>query len=94
MQAGYIDDSATIGSAMALERELATYKAHLPSLLEKEGKYVLIHGDDVLETFAAYEDAIKDGYRRFGLQPFLVKQISSIEKVQYITRFVAPHATA
>ncbi len=77
---------------MALEKELATYKANLPSLLEKQGKFVLIHGDDVIETFAAYEDAIKDGYRRFGLEPFLVKQIQAIESVQYVTRCVTPHS--
>jgi hypothetical protein len=75
---------------MALERELETYKANLPSLLEKQGMYVLIHEDEVVETFAAYEDAIKDGYRRFRLEPFLVKQIEAVEKVQYITRFVKP----
>lgn len=76
---------------MALEKELATYKANLPTLLEKQGKYVLIHGEEVVETFAAYEDAIKDGYRRFRLEPFLVKQIEAVEKVQYVTRFVKPH---
>ena len=76
---------------MALETELATYKANLSSLLEKQGKYVLIHGADVVDTFAAYEDAIKDGYRRFKLEPFLVKQIQAIEKVQFITRYVTPH---
>lgn len=75
---------------MALETELATYKAHLSSLLEKQGKYVLIHGSEVVDTFAAYEDAIKDGYRRFKLEPFLVKQIQAIEKVQFITRHATP----
>lgn len=72
---------------MALERELATYKAKLPEFREHEGKFVLIHGDEVVDFFSSYDDAIKDGYRRFGVNnPFLVKQIHSLEQVQYVTR--------
>jgi len=72
---------------MALEKELHTYQSKLPELKQHEGKYVLIHGDDVADIFSSYDDAIKDGYRRFGVNsPFLVKQIMSFEKVQFITR--------
>jgi hypothetical protein len=73
---------------MALEKELATYKSKLPELTESEGKFVLIHGDDVVDTYTSYEDAIKDGYARFKLEPFLVKQIHAIEQVQFVSRFV------
>jgi hypothetical protein len=73
---------------MALERELETYKNKLPELKAHEGKYVLIHGDDVVDFFSAYEDAIKAGYEEFGLEPFLVKQIHALEKVQFITRLL------
>lgn len=73
---------------MALEQELATYKAKLPELKEHEGKFVLIHGDTVVETFTSYEDAIKEGYSKFGLQPFLVKQIHAFERAQFISRLV------
>ena len=76
---------------MALEREMATYKAKLPELKEKAGKFVLIHGDEVIDTFTSYDDAIKEGYTKFGLStPFLVKQIMAIEQVQFISRFVQP----
>lgn len=75
---------------MALERELSTYQERLPQLLQHEGKYVLIHADDVVDTFASYEDALRQGYRQFGLDPFLVKRIQAAERVQYITRAVAP----
>ena len=74
---------------MALEKELETYKAKLPELKQDEGKFVLIHGDDVIDTFTSYEDAIKEGYKKFGLKPFLVKQIHSIEQVQFISRSVS-----
>jgi hypothetical protein len=73
---------------MALEKELETYKLKLPELSQHEGKFVLIRGDEVVDFFASYEDAIKDGYRRFGLEHFLVKQVQAIEAVQFITRHV------
>lgn len=77
---------------MALEKELETYKAKLPELKESQGKFVLIHGSDVIDTYTSYEDAIKEGYAKFKLEPFLVKQIQAIEQVQFITRFVEPCA--
>lgn len=75
---------------MALEKELETYKAKLPELKQYEGKYVLIHGEDVIDTFTSYEDAIKEGYQRFKLEPFLVKQIQSVQQVHFISRFLKP----
>jgi hypothetical protein len=75
---------------MALEQELQTYKAKLPELKASEGKFVLIHGDEVVDVFGTYEDAIKEGYSRFKLEPFLVKQNHSIEQVQFISRLVDP----
>lgn len=72
---------------MALEKELETYKNKLSELRQYEGKFVLIHGDEVIDTFVSYEDAIKEGYKKYGLESFLVKQIQSIETVQFISRF-------
>jgi len=74
----------------ALEKELETYKKRLPELKAEEGKFALIHGDEVVDSFTSYEDAIKQGYTRFKLEPFLVKRISSIEQAQFISRFVEP----
>jgi hypothetical protein len=77
---------------MALERELATYEKKLPELKANEGKFVLIHGDDVVDMFSSYEDAIKAGYQKFSLMPFLVKQIQAVERVQFVSRLVHPGA--
>jgi hypothetical protein len=77
---------------MALEKELATYIEKLPTLKEHEGKYVLIHGDDVVDVYTSYEDAIKEGYSRFKLEPFLVKQVHALEQVRFVSRFVDPCA--
>lgn len=74
---------------MALEQELKTYHDKLPELKNSEGKFVLISGDTIVDTFTSYEDAIKEGYSKFGIKPFLVKQIRTVEDIQFITRFVA-----
>jgi len=73
---------------MALEKELEVYKNKLPELAGNEGKFVLIHGDEVVDVYTSYEDAIKDGYTRFKLEPFLVKEIHAIEQVQFISRLL------
>ena len=75
---------------MALEKELATYQANLLQLKQHEGKFVLIQGDDVVDFFASYDDALKEGYKRFGLVQFMVKQIQTVEPVYYFTRAIAP----
>jgi hypothetical protein len=78
---------------MALETELKTYETNIGTWTEHNGKFVLIHGDQVVDFFVAYEDAIKAGYQKYGLEPFLVKQINAINAVQYITRHTVPHST-
>jgi len=83
--------NSSTGAKMSLEKELETYKKKLPELKGSEGKFALIHGDVVVDTYSSYEDAMKEGYTKFGLdKPFLVKQIRSIEQVQFISRLVVP----
>lgn len=74
---------------MALEKELETYARELQALLanEGEGKFVLIQDDQVIDVFGTYEDAVKEGYKRFSINtPFLVKQLQAVEQVHSITR--------
>lgn len=76
---------------MSLEKELDTYREHLDELSQDEGKFVLIQGDKVVDVFGDYEDALREGYREFGVDtPFLVKRIETTERVQYITRMLEP----
>jgi hypothetical protein len=75
---------------MALEKELETFKNKLPGLKDSEGKFALVHGDELVDVYTSYEDAIKEGYAKFKLDPFLVKQIHAIEQVQFISRLIAP----
>jgi len=62
-----------------LAKEYAAFKRHLPQLLLQEGKFVLVHGSDVIGVFDSYSDALTAGYEKFGLENFLVKRISSVE---------------
>ncbi len=78
---------------MALEKELAVYKSKLPELAGDEGKFVLIHEEQVVDVYGTYEDAVKDGYARFKLEPFLVKEIHVIEQVQFISRLLPCHTS-
>jgi hypothetical protein len=78
---------------MALETELETFNSRLPQLkAEHEGKFALVHLDRLVDVFSSYEDAVKAGYAQFGLNPFLVKQIHSVEQAQFVSRLVDPCA--
>jgi hypothetical protein len=69
-----------------LDKEIETYRTHLAELLRYEGKYVLIHEAEVIDTFGDYEDALREGYKQFGLHPFLVKRIAAIEPIIFLSR--------
>lgn len=75
---------------MALEKELETYRKKLPELKTQEGKFVLIHGEDVADFFSTYEDAIKSGYQKYKQEPFLVKRVQATEPVFFVSRNVLP----
>jgi hypothetical protein len=73
-----------------LDAEIATYNAKLPSLIEHLGRFVVIKGDSVVGIFDTYNDALSQGYEKFGLDEFLVKRIMPIEQVSFISRQVIP----
>lgn len=75
---------------MVLVKELAIYQSKLSELKTDEGRFVLIHGEELVDTFDSYEGAIKAGYSQFGLESFLVKQIRFLEQPQFISRLAAP----
>jgi hypothetical protein len=73
-------------SGMALDAEVATYLAHLPELLDREGQFVLVRGQEICGVYLTYEDALRAGYERLQLQPFLVKEIEAFERPEFISR--------
>lgn len=75
-QEGAVDMTVTA----ELDLELETYGTHRQELLgAAEGRYVLIHGDEVAGTFDSESDAVAEGYKQYGNVPFLVKHIVEIE---------------
>jgi hypothetical protein len=72
---------------MALEKELETFHRELPKMLaEHPGEFVLI-GRGLVDSFWPTEDeGYEAGCRRFGLEPFLVKQVQQYESP--VTLFV------
>jgi hypothetical protein len=76
---------------VALEQELTTFRRELPALLRdegKRGKYVLVHGDTVDSVWTTVDEALAAGYDRFGIEPFLVQQITEHERPHYFSRNV------
>lgn len=70
--------------AIALEREYKLFKEHREELLTKgEGKFVLIKGEEIVDVFVSYEDALKEGLTRFGNVPFLIKEVRREEDVNF-----------
>ncbi len=56
---------------MRLEREIAAYDRLLPNLLQMEGKYVVIRGQDLLGTYDTFDAAVSAGYETCFNDPFL-----------------------
>jgi hypothetical protein len=84
-------EGSCIMSANPLERELATYEQHKAELLAQEGRFVLIQADDIAGLYDTYNDALEEGYKRFGLdRPFLIKEVREVEEVQFFTRYITP----
>jgi len=69
---------------------MATYRERLPELLpEHEGRFVLIRDSAIVGVFPDRSAALREGYRRFGIVSFLVRQIAASEPVVYLP-YVVP----
>lgn len=68
------------------EVERRVYEDHLPEFLDSVGKFVLIFGGEIGGPFDTYAEALEAGYAKYGERPFLVKEISAVEPVQYFSR--------
>jgi hypothetical protein len=76
------------GAGMDFTRELGTFQVNLMELLEHEGAFVVIKGEDIKGPFDTYDDALTGGYEAFGPVPFLIKQVHrpEAEPVHYFSR--------
>ena len=70
---------------MELERELRYFESIKDDLLKRyDGKYVLIKGENLIDVFSSFEDAYKEGVKRFGNSPFLIKKVEKIEPIEEV----------
>lgn len=75
--------------ATTLETELAAFERIKPDLLSEAGKFAVMSDRELLGVYVSYEDALKIGYEKCGLKPFLVKQIQIIEPVVFFSRGIS-----
>lgn len=81
---------ATPDRALApLAEEMAAFRARLPEMLARcAGRYVLVKGAEILGDFPDRAAATREGYRRLGDAPFLVRRVADDEPGVYL-----PNAT-
>jgi len=60
-----------------LDRALRTFEAHEPRWLRdgKSGQLALVCEDEIGGLFKTREEALREGYSRFGGRPFLVREV-------------------
>lgn len=60
----------------SLHHEAAVFANHIDEWRKAHlGQVVLVKGDDVIGFYPSLEQAFREGTLRFGLEPFLVRQI-------------------
>jgi hypothetical protein len=62
------------------EREEVAYARERERLIQKHlGEFVVLYQDELLGPFATYDQAIREGYGRFGDVQIVVKQVEEAE---------------
>ncbi len=75
-----------------LETEIQTFEAQKRAwLAAHEGEFALIRGTTVTGFFATRGEALRAGYDKFGLVPFLVREVEAeTEPVHFATNLAPP----
>jgi hypothetical protein len=75
-------------STSILQQELAFFEQHRAEYVSRfPGLFVLIKGQEMHGPFPTAETAYEAGLNRYGLEPFLVKQVLRDEPVGYAPVF-------
>jgi hypothetical protein len=76
----------TASATIELQTELDVFERLRLSLLDRAvGKYALVEGSDLVDIFGSEAEAIRDGYRQFGNEAFLVKHIVVADVPMFFT---------
>jgi len=64
-----------------LEKERKYFSRHHRMFVDRYfGKYVLIKGEEFIQAFGAVEEALTEGAKRYGLQSFLVREVTATKE--------------
>ncbi len=75
-------------SVQPLATELAYFEEHRAEFLEKaRGKFALIKGQKDYGFYDSAENAYKAGVERFGVEPFLIKQVLREDQIHEIPAY-------
>ncbi len=78
----------TTFGTIELQTEFEVFERLRLSLLDRAaGKHALVKGSDLVDIFGSEAEAIRDGYRRFGNEAFLVKHIVAADVPLSIASF-------
>jgi len=73
-----------------LEKEIRFFNKIKGDLLKTyKGKIALIKNEQLVNTFTTFEEAYREGVKRFGKEPFLIKPIEETEAQQTIPALTA-----
>lgn len=63
-----------------LDAEIRFDKSHLSEWKVEEGRHILVYDEQHYGFYEDYDDASREGLRRFGRVPFLIKRVLLDEK--------------
>lgn len=66
---------------MPLDAEIKYFEANRANWLNVHcGKFALVKGEKLIGAYDSAENAISEGAKQFGVEPFLVRQITEKEE--------------
>ncbi len=71
--------------SVELQKEYQYFQSHLNDFIKDHhlNEFVLIRGEEVIDFFRSYEQALREGLKRFGNVPFFIKAVKKEEEVHY-----------
>lgn len=68
-----------------LKAEIETFETERDNLVKSgnTGKFVVIKGSEIFDVFNTYEDALRQGLKKYGNVPFLVKEVAAFEQINF-----------
>jgi len=80
---GNVEETRSDAGEIELEEEFEFFESKKTEWLGRyKEKFVLIKGRELIDVFASFEDAYKEGVKRFMNQPFFIKQVIEIESIE------------